>query len=274
MNCTNRGLIATQYLVVLHVVTAILEELAANLVATTEIQWCDLMKSFPMVEQISSILFIILYLPLLTVSLVPGITFIIWAIDWSESFPLLLRVTIMAFTVSSTYFLHQAILPLLCGILFRVLPIRYPLGKYRLHSWNGIRWAACTTLHRVARQHFPMYSLPSWYVNLYYRLMGAKIEAGAHVATLLINDPQHVTIGRGAVIGGGAIINSHSVEGEYLIVAENIIGNKATIGLNSLLLAGACVGNSATVGARSVLLKHKSVPPEEKWVGTPAKKIG
>jgi len=119
-----------------------------------------------------------------------------------------------------------------------------------------------------------MYSLPSWYVNLYYRLMGAKIEAGAHVATLLINDPQHVTIGRGAVIGGGAIINSHSVEGEYLIVAENIIGNKATIGLNSLLLAGACVGNSATVGARSVLLKHKSVPPEEKWVGTPAKKIG
>jgi serine acetyltransferase len=232
------------------------------------------MKSFSFVEQVSSLVFLILYLPLLTLSLIPGISCIYWAIDSSESFSLLLRVTIISFAVSSTYFLHQFTLPLLCGMMFRVLPIRYPTGKYRLHSWNGVKWAACTTLHRVARQHFPMYSLPSWYVNLYYRIMGAKIAKGVHVATLLINDPQHVTIGRGAVIGGGAIVNSHSVEGENLIVAENIIGNHATIGLNSILLAGACVGDSAIVGARSVVAKHKAIPAEEKWVGTPAKKIG
>ncbi len=219
-------------------------------------------------------MFLIIYLPLLTVSLIPGISCIFWAFDWSESFPLLFRVAIISFALSATFFLHQFTLPLLCGIMFRILPIRYPLGRYPLHSWNGIKWASCTTLHRVARQHFPMYSLPSWYVNLYYRIMGANIAKGAHVATLLINDPQHVSIGRDSVIGGGAIIKSHSVEGKDLIVAENVIGNKATIGLNSILLAGACVGDSAIVGARSVVAKHKSIPAEEKWVGTPAKKIG
>jgi len=231
------------------------------------------MKSFSFVEQVSYFVFLILYLPLLTLSLIPGISLIFFIIDWSESFPLMLRVTIISFTISSTYFLHQFTLPILCGMVYRILPIRYPQGKYRLHSWNGVKWAACTTLHRVAKQHFPLYSLPSWYVNMYYRIMGAKIAKGAHVATLLINDPQHVTIGKGAVIGGGAIINSHSVEGEYLIVAKNNIGYRATIGLNSILLAGACVGNSAIVGARSVVTKHKMIPAEEKWVGTPAKKI-
>ena len=104
--------------------------------------------------------------------------------------------------------------------------------------------------------------------------MGAKIGRGVHIASLLINDPLHVSIGSRAVVGGGAIINSHSVEGKNLIVAENIIGDRATIGLNSVLLAGVCVGESAIVGARSVVVKHRTIPDGEKWIGSPAKKIG
>jgi len=231
------------------------------------------MKSFSFIEQFSSFLLIILYLPLLSLSLIPGISLIFFIIDWSESFPMMMKVASICFSISFTYFLHQLTFPLLCGTMFRILPLRYPQGKHPLHSWNGIKWAACTTLHRLARQHFPMYSLPSWYVNMYYRIMGAEIEKGAHVATLLINDPQHVTIGSGAVIGGGAIINSHSVEGENLIIAKNNIGNQATIGLNSILLAGACAGDSTILGARSVMTKHQKIPEGEKWVGTPAKKI-
>jgi acetyltransferase-like isoleucine patch superfamily enzyme len=118
-----------------------------------------------------------------------------------------------------------------------------------------------------------MYSLPSWYANLYYRLMGANIARGAHIASLLINDPQHVSIGKGVVVGGGAVLNSHSVEGKYLIVEKIVIGNNATIGLNSVLLSGVSVGDSAIVGARSVVAKHKTIPEGEKWVGTPAKKV-
>ena len=104
--------------------------------------------------------------------------------------------------------------------------------------------------------------------------MGAKIGKGAHIATLLINDPQHVSIGTQTVVGGGSIINSHSVEDGNLIVAQNRIGNHATIGLNSVLMAGVSVGESAIVGARSVVTKNQTIPSGEKWIGTPAKKVG
>ncbi len=232
------------------------------------------MKSFPFVENLASLIFLVLYIPILTLSLIPGVYCVLWVFDGSESYTLILRVLAIALSLSILYAIHQITMPLLCGIIYRILPIKYPVGKFPLHSWNGVKWAICTTLHRVARQHFPLYSLPSWYVNLYYRLMGAKIGKGAHIATLLINDPQHVSIGVQTVVGGGSIINSHSVEDGNLIVAQNRIGNHATIGLNSVLMAGVCVGESAIVGARSVVTKNQTIPSGEKWIGTPAKKVG
>ena len=232
------------------------------------------MKSFSFVENAASLIFLILYLPILTLSLIPGIYCVLWVFDGSESYTLFARVLAISLSLSAMYAIHQITMPLLCGIVYRILPLRYPVGNHPLHSWNGVKWASCTALHRVARQHFPLYSLPSWYVNIYYRLMGAKIGRGAHIATLLINDPQHVSIGSQSVVGGGSIINSHSVENGVLIVAENRIDDHATIGLNSILMAGVCVERSAIVGARSVVTKNQTVPAGEKWIGTPAKKVG
>ncbi len=231
------------------------------------------MRSFAFTEQAMSVAYLALYLPLLTFSLLPGVCVIYWAFGWSESLMPIFRIILVSFAISSTYLIHQFLLPLFCGVIFRVLPIRYPSGKFPLYSWNGAKWATCNTLHRISRQHFPTYLIPSWYANLYYRIMGAEISNGAHVNSLLINDPQHVSIGRGAIIGGGAIINSHSVEGDILYVAKNNIGEKATVGLGSVLLSGACVGNSAILGARSFVPKNKTIPSGEKWAGVPAKKL-
>jgi serine acetyltransferase len=220
-----------------------------------------------------SLVFLILNIFILALSLMPGIISTYLVLEWTESWTMLWRCIAISLSLSGCYIIHQITLPLLCGIVFQLLPIRYPEGEFRLHSRNGVKWAACTALHRLSRQHFPMYSLPSWYVNFYYRLMGANIAKGAHIATLMINDPQHVSISKGSLIGGGAIINSHSVEGGMLIIAKNIIGSNVTIGLNSVLLAGACVEDSAIIGARSLVTKHKVVPSGEKWVGTPAKRM-
>ena len=232
------------------------------------------MRPFALTEQAMSVMYLALYLPLLTLSLLPGVCIIFRAFDWSESLMPIFRIIMISLAISSTYLIHQFLLPLFCGVIFRILPIRYPLGQFPLYSWNGAKWATCNTLHRISRQHFPTYLIPSWYANLYYRIMGAKVAKGAHVNSLLINDPQHVSIGRGAIIGGGAIINSHSVEGDILYVAKNNIGDKATVGLGSVLLSGACVGNSAILGARSFIPKNKIIPHGERWAGVPAKKIG
>ena len=231
------------------------------------------MKSFTFIDKVISVMYFTLYLPLLSLSVFPGICLIFYTLDTTESLLPIFQIMIISVTISATYLIHQIILPLFCGLIFQILPIRYPLGEFPLYSLNGAKWAICNTLHRISRQHFPTYLIPSWYTNLYYRMMGADVSKGAHINSLLINDPQHVSIGRGAIIGGGTIINSHSVEGDMLYLAKNNIGEKATVGLGSVLLSGACLDSYAILGARSFVSKNKIIPSGEIWAGAPAKKI-
>ena len=214
-----------------------------------------------------------LYILILAISLVPGVTIFYSIFSCIEGLQLILRIFIICIFISGIYMSHQILFPILCGFSFRILPLRFPEGEYPLHSWNGVKWAFCTALHRSARQHFPMYTLPSWYVNFYYRLMGAKISKGVHIASLNISDPQHVIIGSGSLIGGGTILNSHSAESGNLIVAKILIGINVTVGLKSILLPGVRIEDNAIVGARSVVTKYVTIPAKEKWVGTPASKL-
>lgn len=231
------------------------------------------MKLFHFLEFIFSKLFFFIYILILAISLFPGVIIFYSIFSSIEGLQMPLRIILICIFLSGIYMSHQILFPILCGVLFRISPLRFPEGEFPLHSWNGVKWAFCTALHRSARQHFPMYTLPSWYVNFYYRLMGAKISKGAHIASLNINDPQHVIIGSGSVIGGGTILNSHSAESGNLIVAKIVIGTDVTVGLKSILLPGVRIEDNAIVGARSVVTKYVTVPAKEKWVGVPASKL-
>ncbi|RCU42594.1 N-acetyltransferase [Chryseobacterium lacus] len=52
---------------------------------------------------------------------------------------------------------------------------------------------------------------------------------------------------------------------------QTIIKTGASIGANATILGGTTIGENALIGAGSVVTKN--VPPNELWVGNPAKKI-
>ena len=161
------------------------------------------------------------------------------------------------------------VLLLICGILGGLL--RPPLreGRYPLKSWVTIGWAWSLLFHKVA-QMFIKNIVPSLQVNIYYKLMGAKIGKSVQILTDSLNDAHMVTLGDGVVVGGNATINGHLVERGEIVLAPVKVGNNAVIGGGSIVQPGCTIGEGAVVASRAVVPKWTEIPAGEAWGGIPA----
>ena len=167
------------------------------------------------------------------------------------------------------YLLWGLVLLLICGILGGLL--RPPLreGRYPLKSWVTIGWAWSLLFHKVA-QMFIKNIVPSLQVNIYYKLMGAKIGKSVQILTDSLNDAHMVTLGDGVVVGGNATINGHLVERGEIVLAPVKVGNNAVIGGGSIVQPGCTIGEGAGVASRAVVPKWTEIPAGEAWGGIPA----
>ena len=167
------------------------------------------------------------------------------------------------------YLLWGLVLLLICGILGGLL--RPPLreGRYPLKSWVTIGWACSLLFHKVA-QMFIKNIVPSLQVNIYYKLMGAKIGKSVQILTDSLNDAHMVTLGDGVVVGGNATINGHLVERGEIVLAPVKVGNNAVIGGGSIVQPGCTIGEGAVVASRAVVPKWTEIPAGEAWGGIPA----
>ncbi|MFL9844951.1 acyltransferase [Flavobacterium rhizosphaerae] len=94
------------------------------------------------------------------------------------------------------------------------------------------------------------------------------------------NISQKITIGKDCLIASGCkfIDHDHGMELSALmriqktINDEISIGNNVWIGVNVIVLKGVTIGNGAVIAAGAVVTK--SIPENEIWGGTPARKIG
>ena len=68
-----------------------------------------------------------------------------------------------------------------------------------------------------------------------------------------------VVIGRGCMIGHGAIVHGA------------VIGDGSLIGMHTTLLDGAEIGEQSIVGANALVLGRRAYPPRSLLIGTPAK---
>ena len=167
------------------------------------------------------------------------------------------------------YLLWGLVLLLICGILGGLL--RPPLreGRYPLKSWVTIGWAWSLLFHKVA-QMFIKNIVPSLQVNIYYKLMGAKIGKSVQILTDSLNDAHMVTLGDGVVVGGNSTINGHLVERGEIVLAPVKVGNNAVIGGGSIVQPGCTIGEGAVVASRAVVPKWTEIPAGEAWGGIPA----
>jgi serine acetyltransferase len=161
---------------------------------------------------------------------------------------------------------------LLSALALRILlAIKPPaLGEHSLDSPAFIYWKLLTVLYRLG-QGALAWCTPVMFKPLLDALFGAKV--GADVAFGgTIDDPYLVQVGRGTVLGNASLLSANYLSGGKLVCAPVRVGERVTIGANSVVLPGAVIGDGATLMSGSYLMPHTTIAAGETWRGNPARK--
>lgn len=144
-------------------------------------------------------------------------------------------------------------------------------GSYSMDDNLFIYWKLFTVVYEFGRGAL----LPFTTVfakPLIAKLFGAKIGKDIALGGRLV-DPQLITVGDRAIIGQDSVITAHTINSGSIILKPVYIGAGATIGVNTVLMSGVEIGENAVVTAGSVVIPNTSIPANELWGGTPAKKL-
>jgi serine acetyltransferase len=195
----------------------------------------------------------------------------VWGL--SAHWPAGLRVFGLAVTLALSFFLFGLCLVLLVGLFRALFRFRLKEGTYPLLSGEGVKWLFMSSLYLMIHYTFIDFILLTPFANLLFRLLGAKLGKNVQINSKYIFDATLLEIGDNTVIGGGAIINGHMVEGGRLKLKKVKIGRKVTIGSHATVMPGCKIGDRALIGASAVLLKNSIVPEKDVWYGIPAASI-
>lgn len=148
-------------------------------------------------------------------------------------------------------------------ILGRLRPGKYPLWGLTYYRW----WLTQRLLDTV-----PIHYLGgSPLLAVYHRLLGAKIGRGVFLGSGTIDAPDCVEIGDDAGFAPGASLSCCKVEGGWLRVGEIRVGRRCQLGTSSTMALNTSLGDGAELEDLSMLPPKCSVPPGEKWGGSPAR---
>jgi acetyltransferase-like isoleucine patch superfamily enzyme len=191
-----------------------------------------------------------------------------WRTDgWNGPFLALLA-------AGAAYVLAFILLILAC----RVLIVRKVVaGRHNLRSPEALRWILADGLYRMVLRSFLRCYVqefaPLRYVFL--RLMGARIPLDfIFGSSVNLTDPWILEIGRGVILGAGATVCCHVIEGEMVTISTVRILDGATIGIGAVVLPGVVVESRAIVAAGAVVTKDTRIPAGTVWGGVPARMIG
>ncbi len=160
--------------------------------------------------------------------------------------------------------IHDLLVPLLVMGMSFALPVvlkwvligRFRAGSHPLWGWYYARWWAV----RKALDFSPAALLAgSPLINVYARLLGAKIGRGAHIATSQLHVADLMEIGDGASIGYEAELQPFAIEDGWLHMAPIRIGAGAFVGTKAVILAGAEIGPNAHVAEQTLVTRDEKV---------------
>ncbi|MCG6923330.1 MAG: hypothetical protein LJF15_19935, partial [Acidobacteria bacterium] len=154
-----------------------------------------------------------------------------------------------------------------------VLPTRVTPFKGGYYSLYAVPWFLHNGLFYLVRYTFLPFVTLTPFGIWFLKAMGMKIGRHAFVNTEYISDPQLLTLGEDAALGGSVRIFAHYGGGGNFVVAPVVIEPRATIGLGATVMGDVRVGEGATVLPHSVLLPGSRVGPGETWGGVPARRI-
>lgn len=156
------------------------------------------------------------------------------------------------------------------ALRWRSVPGRYRVADF---EWPLIRWAQYNAaIHLVCLfAGGVLRSTPLW--TAFLRLNGATIGRDVHVNTLNMYDHNQLEIGDHSVIGSDVKMSGHVGERGEILIAPIRLGQRVTIGTNSIVYPGVTIGDRTAVGAMSLILKDQTLEPDCVYAGVPARRV-
>ncbi|KAJ4845220.1 hypothetical protein Tsubulata_012395 [Turnera subulata] len=114
-------------------------------------------------------------------------------------------------------------------------------------STDFVRWWALYKVQEIASKVFAEHLRGTVFLNYWFEMFGARIGSSVLLDTVDITDPSLVSIGEGAVIAEGALIQGHEVKNGILSVRPIRIGSKSSVGPYAVIQKGSILAEEAEV---------------------------
>ncbi|WP_268958150.1 Pls/PosA family non-ribosomal peptide synthetase [Occultella glacieicola] len=149
------------------------------------------------------------------------------------------------------------------------------IGRVRVGDhplWSTFVWRnelADTFTEVVAAPWFARATLGTPVLNLWLRLLGAKVGRGVWCESYWLPEMDLVELRDGVTVNPGCVVQTHLFHDRVLSLEQVSLRAGATLGTHSVILPSATLGRHATVGPMSLVMRGESVPDKTRWVGNP-----
>ncbi|MET3450218.1 Pls/PosA family non-ribosomal peptide synthetase [Curtobacterium sp. 1544] len=138
--------------------------------------------------------------------------------------------------------------------------------------WSSFVWrneVQDTFVETVARPWFAEQATGTPALAAWLRSLGATIGRGTWLETYWLPEADLVTIGDGASVARGTVVQTHLFHDRVMQLDEVRLDAGATLGPHSVVLPAAGIGTGATVGPASLVMRGEQVPGGTHWAGNP-----
>nr|XP_048324739.1 uncharacterized protein LOC125421057 [Ziziphus jujuba var. spinosa] len=116
-------------------------------------------------------------------------------------------------------------------------------------SMDFVKWWALYKVQEISSKVLAEHLRGTVFLNYWFKMLGAKIGSSVLLDTVGITDPSLVSLGDGAVIAEGALIQSHEVKNGVLSFLPIRIGRNASVGPYAVIQKGSVLGEGLQVMA-------------------------
>ncbi|KAL5832110.1 hypothetical protein ACOSQ4_017464 [Xanthoceras sorbifolium] len=137
-------------------------------------------------------------------------------------------------------------------------------------SADFVKWWALYKAHEISSKVFAVYLRGTVFLNCWFEMLGARIGSSVLLDTVDITDPSLVSIGDGAVIAEGVLVQGHEVRNGVLSFLPIRIGRNSSVGPFAVIQKGSIIGDEADVaplqkseGGKPILKSTKTNNPSK-----------
>ena len=138
--------------------------------------------------------------------------------------------------------------------------------------WSSFVWRnelSDAFVETVAAPWFANAATGTPVLNLWLRMLGAKIGRGVWCETYWLPEADLVTLGDGATVQRGCVVQTHLFHDRVMAMDHVTLEAGATLGPHCVALPASGLGESATVGPASLVMRGDVVPAHTRWQGNP-----